>query len=58
MGRLAAYAARAQGAEVILVDRFSIGLGTNTALANALFTNPGPKYSRHEYCRDTISIGN
>ncbi len=31
-GIVAAYAAQAEGAQVILIDRGSIGLGTNSAL--------------------------
>jgi len=56
-GLTAACSAHDRGARVILVDRFSIGLGTNTGLSNAVFTCPMPTYSRKDYCRDTLDIG-
>ena len=39
-GMTAAIAAHEKGAEVILLDRGSMGTGTNSALANGLFHGP------------------
>lgn len=56
-GIIAACAAHEEGAEVILIDRGSIGLGTNSALAGGAFTCPTLQYSPQEYIKDTLHIG-
>jgi succinate dehydrogenase/fumarate reductase flavoprotein subunit len=56
-GMTAACAARKEGAEVILIDRGSVGLGTNTALAGAVFSGPTATYSTERYIKETIEIG-
>ncbi len=56
-GMVAALAAHEEGAEVIIVDRGSIGLGTNTALAGGVFTGPTGGYDTETYIKDTIQIG-
>jgi succinate dehydrogenase/fumarate reductase flavoprotein subunit len=56
-GMVAAFHARKKGAEVILIDRGSVGLGTNSSLSNGFFTGPGESYGPDEYVKDTIEIG-
>ena len=56
-GMVAAYAAQAEGAQVILIDRGSIGLGTNSALSNGIFAGPTSSYSPDDYIKDTLQIG-
>jgi aspartate oxidase len=56
-GMVAAYAAQAEGAEVILIDRGLIGIGTNSALSNGVFAGPTSSYSPDDYVKDTLQIG-
>jgi succinate dehydrogenase/fumarate reductase flavoprotein subunit len=56
-GMIAAYSAGKAGAAVVLLDRGSIGIGTNTALANGVFAGPGTSYPVERYIEDTIGIG-
>ncbi len=56
-GMTAAIAAHEQGAEVILLDRGSMGTGTNSALANGVFAGPSSGYGPEEYVRDTFESG-
>ncbi len=56
-GMTAACAARKEGAEVILIDRSSVGLGTNTALAGAVFSAPTSAYPKERYIEETLEIG-
>jgi fumarate reductase (CoM/CoB) subunit A len=56
-GMIAAYAAQRDGAEAVLVDRGSIGLGTNSAMANGVIAGPTGSYGGKEYIADTIDIG-
>jgi fumarate reductase (CoM/CoB) subunit A len=56
-GMMAAYNAQAEGARVLLLDRGGIGLGTNSAMSNGVFTGPSSSYDLTAYIRDTIEIG-
>jgi len=56
-GMVAAMSAHDEGAFVILIDRGSIGLGTNSALAGGQFTGPTFLHSQEEYVRDTLDVG-
>jgi len=56
-GMMAAVAASDEGAEVTLVDRGSMGLGTNTAMSNAVFAGVSDSYGAQEYVRETMEIG-
>lgn len=56
-GMVAASAAQAEGAEVILIDRGSIGLGTNSAIANGVFAGPTSSHSPEDYIEDTLNVG-
>jgi succinate dehydrogenase/fumarate reductase flavoprotein subunit len=53
----AALTAHGEGADVVLLARGDIGLGTNSAMANGVFTGPSPGYTNDEYVRDTLKIG-
>ncbi len=56
-GMIAACAAEAEGAGVLLLDRSSLGVGTNSALSNGVFAGPTPGYSEEAYVEDTLRIG-
>ncbi len=56
-GMVAALAAEEEGADIILIDRGSVGTGTNTALAGGVFAGPGSDYTQEEYIKETIEIG-
>jgi aspartate oxidase len=56
-GMSATVAAQREGAEVVLMDRGGIGLGSNSAMANGVFAGPSSTYSEEEYLRDTLEIG-
>jgi succinate dehydrogenase/fumarate reductase flavoprotein subunit len=56
-GLAAADAARAEGARVLIVDRTTLGLATNTALSNGVFAGPTAGYPAAAYLADTRSIG-
>lgn len=56
-GMMAAYAAQSEGAEVLLVDKGPVGIGTNSALANGLFASPTADYSLEAFIKDTIQVG-
>ena len=56
-GLTAAVAARTEGAEVLIVDRGPIGLGTNSALANGVMSGPSERYAAEDYIRDTLRAG-
>jgi succinate dehydrogenase/fumarate reductase flavoprotein subunit len=56
-GMTATVAAQREGAEVVLIDRSGIGLGSNSAMANGVFAGPSSAYSEEEYVRDTLEIG-
>lgn len=56
-GMIAAYMAQREGAEVLLADRGSIGLGSNSAMANGVVGHPSGKEDEKKYIADTIEIG-
>lgn len=56
-GMVAAYAAQAEGARVLLIDKGPVGIGTNSALANGLFSSPTEEYSPESFIRETIQVG-
>ncbi len=56
-GMVAAYAAQAEGANVLLIDKGPVGMGTNSAYANAVFSGPTSSYPFEDYIHDTIRIG-
>jgi len=56
-GMVAALEAEREGAEVILVDRGPIGIGTNSALAGGIFAGATPRYSPEQHIKDTLETG-
>ena len=56
-GMVAADAARQEGARVLLIDRSTLGLATNTALSNGVFAGPTRAYPADSYLADTHRIG-
>jgi len=56
-GMMAAHTAQAEGARVLLLNRGGIGLGTNSAMSNGVFTGPSDRYDLDAYIKDTIEIG-
>ena len=56
-GMVAALAAAQQNAQVALLDRNFIGLGTNTALAAGAFTAPVAGYTRETFIAETLKVG-
>ncbi len=56
-GMVAAISAHNEGAQVILIDRGSVGMGTNTALSGGLFAGPTFLHSPEEYIRETMDVG-
>ena len=56
-GMVAADAAQSEGADVLLVDKGGIGLGSNSAISNGVFTGPSETYDLDAYIKDTIDIG-
>ncbi len=56
-GMTAALAAEQAGAEVILMDRGPIGLGTNSALSNGAFSGPVSPERASEYIDLVLQIG-
>lgn len=45
------------GAEVLMLDRGGLGLGTNSALANGVFAGPTSAYPAGKYLDDTVAVG-
>ena len=56
-GMAAAAAACNEGARVLIVDRSTLGLATNTAMANGVFSGPTAAYPAETYLADTHRIG-
>jgi len=56
-GMAAALAAEKAGADVILIDRGPIGMGTNSALSNAAFSGPISRERADEYVDLVLQIG-
>lgn len=56
-GVLAAAAAARSGAQVLLIDRGGMGLGSNSAMSNGNFCGPTSQYTLEEYVADTIRAG-
>ncbi len=56
-GLLAALEAEKAGLRVLVVGKFAIGMGTNTALANGAFTASNSSFSKEEHLRMTLESG-
>jgi succinate dehydrogenase/fumarate reductase flavoprotein subunit len=56
-GILAALKAHREGLHVLLVGKFAIGMGTNTSLANGVFTAANSRFSEEAHLRATLESG-
>ncbi len=56
-GLLSALEAEKAGLRVLIVGKFAIGMGTNTALANGAFTASNSSFSKEEHLRMTLESG-
>ncbi|MBN1828529.1 MAG: FAD-binding protein [Deltaproteobacteria bacterium] len=56
-GLIAALTAAEEGADVILLSRGPLGFGTNSVLANGIFTNISESYDKDRYVKDILSTG-
>jgi len=56
-GLIAAIEAQREGADVVLIDRGPIGIGTNSALSNGVFAGPSSHYGPEDHVRDTLHTG-
>jgi len=56
-GILAALEAEKSGLQALMVGKFSIGMGTNTSLANGVFTAPNSQFSKEDHLRVTLEAG-
>ena len=56
-GLLSALEAEKAGLRVLIVGKFAIGMGTNTALANGVFTASNSSFSKEEHLRATLESG-
>ena len=56
-GMIAALEAAKRRSHVLLVDRGSLGVGTNSALSNGIFAGPNGNYTKEEYIKDTLAAG-
>ncbi len=56
-GLTAAFAACREGASVLVLDRGPIATGTNSCLANGVFSGPSEKNPPEDYVQDTLRSG-
>jgi succinate dehydrogenase/fumarate reductase flavoprotein subunit len=56
-GLLSAFEAEKAGLRVIVVGKFAIGMGTNTSLANGVFTAASSHFSEEAHLRATLESG-
>jgi len=56
-GLFAAVEAERAGQKVLIVGKFSIGMGTNTSMANGAFTAANSRFSKEEHLQATLESG-
>jgi succinate dehydrogenase/fumarate reductase flavoprotein subunit len=56
-GLVSALEAERSGLRVLLTGKFAIGLGTNTSLANGVFTASNSRFSEEDHLRATLESG-
>jgi len=56
-GLLSALEAERSGLRVLLVGKFAIGLGTNTSVANGVFTASNSSFSKEDHLQATLESG-
>ena len=56
-GLLSALEAEKAGLRVLMVGKFTIGMGTNTSLANGAFTASNSSFSKEDHLQTTLESG-
>ena len=56
-GLLSAFEAERAGLRVLLVGKFAIGMGTNTSLANGVFTSANSRFSEEAHLQASLESG-
>jgi len=56
-GMVSALEAEKKGLKVLLVGKFTIGMGTNSAMANGAFTAANTHFSKEEHLKQTLEAG-
>ncbi len=56
-GLVSALEAERAGLRVLLIGKFAIGMGTNTSLANGVFTAANSRYSKEAHLQGTLQSG-
>jgi succinate dehydrogenase/fumarate reductase flavoprotein subunit len=56
-GLLSALEAERAGLRVLILGKFAIGMGTNTSLANGVFTSSNSHFSKEDHLRATLDSG-
>jgi len=56
-GMISALEAEKAGLQVLITGKFTIGLGTNTALSNGAFSVSNSLFSREDHFRETLNAG-
>src|SRR4030043_1197904 len=56
-GLLSALEAERAGLKVLIVGKFTIGMGTNTSMANGAFTAANSRFSKEDHLQATLESG-
>ena len=56
-GITSALEAESLGLQVLIVGKFSVGMGTNTSLADGFFTGANSSFSKEDHLRSTLEAG-
>ena len=54
-GIVSALEAENAGLQVLMVGKFTIGMGTNTSMANGFFTAANSRFSKEDHLQATLS---
>ena len=56
-GMVSAFEAESAGIEVLMAGKFTIGMGTNTSMANGVFTAANSRFSKEDHLQATLKSG-
>jgi succinate dehydrogenase/fumarate reductase flavoprotein subunit len=56
-GMVSAFEAESAGIEVLIAGKFTIGMGTNTSMANGVFTAANSRFSKEDHLQATLKSG-
>jgi fumarate reductase (CoM/CoB) subunit A len=56
-GMVSAFEAERAGLKVLIVGKFTIGMGTNTSMANGVFTAANSRFSKEDHLQATLESG-